>query len=75
MLPQDDFERRKVMNVPRHGNRRTLPPEEREFLLARNDGIIGQNGFGHRQQHGEPDDALFMNHIDNASAVKVTEVS
>ena len=63
------------MNVPRHGNRRTLPPEEREFLLARSDGVIEQNGFGLQQQNGEAEDALFVNHIENAAAVKIPEVS
>ena len=64
------------MNVPRHGNRRTLPPEEREFLLARSDGVIEQNGFGQgHQQLGEAEDALFVNHIEHAAAVKIPEVS
>ena len=64
------------MNVPRHGNRRTLPPEEKEFLLARNYGVIEQNGFGQgQQQHGEAEDGLFMNHIENVAAVKIPEVS
>ena len=65
------------MNVPRHGNRRTLPPEEKEFLLARNDGFgqQQQEQQEQQQQHGEAEDALFMNHIENANAVKVPEVS
>ena len=57
------------MNVPRHGNRRTLPPEEKEFLLARN-GAANPNGIGQQQQH---EDDHFLDQIDNA--VKVPDVS
>ena len=59
------------MNVPRHGNRRTLPPEEKEFLLARN-AAANPSGFTQKQQqHGEEDH--FLHQIENA--VKVPEVS
>jgi hypothetical protein len=46
---KDDFERRKKMNVPRHGNRRTLPAEEREYLVMRNNGGNNEIDLGQPQ--------------------------